>query len=193
VTRGIISTEEQAVQVQSISTGRLLDLRILQTDASINDGDSGGPLLNTRGEVIGIITFSATVMLFDDSALAEGIGHSISSNAVQPVLYDLANRLRPAIGIVGRDLSAARAEALGIPVIGADVDRVMAGGAADQAGIRAGDVITGFNDRPVLDMDQLRAEIAQLRPGDVVEVRILRDGEAMILEVKLLPMEFDTF
>jgi serine protease Do len=189
VTRGIISTEEQFMQIPR--GPRMMELYLIQTDASINYGDSGGPLLNARGEVIGII--DASITFADTSALVEGIGHCVSSNTVQRLLYQLINRLRPAIGISGRDLPSQRAEELGIPDIGVEVDRTMEGGAAEKAGILGGDIITGFNGRPVLDMDQLRAEIAQLHPGDVVEVRILRDGEAMVLELTLQAMIFDTF
>ena len=198
VTRGIVSAEEQIVRIPALSDRRppdrrrMLDLYTIQTDASINYGDSGGPLINTRGEVIGVIV-NVSALLFGENSLAEGIGHSISSNHVQPVLYDLANRLRPAIGIVGVDLSGARAVELGIPDIGVYIDRVMVGFAAYLGGMLSGDVITGFNDRPVLDMDQLQAEIAKMRPGDIVEVRILRDGEAMVLELELQPRIFDTF
>ncbi|MCL2202629.1 MAG: S1C family serine protease [Defluviitaleaceae bacterium] len=192
-TRGIISTEEQIVETDIPGFRRRLELYVLQTDASINYGDSGGPLLNTRGEVVGIINNRVSLLIFDDNTLAEGIGHSVASNTVQPLLYLLINRLRPAIGIMGDDLRAPRADALGIPDIGVDVDEVMANGAAAQAGVLAGDVITGFNGQPVLDMDHLRAEIAMLHPGDTVEVRIWRDGEALMLELTLLPMVFDRF
>ncbi|MCL2499076.1 MAG: S1C family serine protease [Defluviitaleaceae bacterium] len=192
VTRGIISTEEQFVQIPG-SGGRTLDVYLIQTDASINYGDSGGPLLNARGEVIGIIDASLTFV--DPNASVEGIGHSISANTVRPLLYQLINRLRPAIGIEGRSLSdfPERAVELGIPDIGVHVERVMSGGAADQAGIRAYDVITAFNGEPVLDFDSLRAEITRLRPGDVVEVRVLRDGAVVELELTLQAMVFDTF
>jgi len=190
-TRGVVSTEEHVVTVWGRALGRYLDIFTLQTDASINYGDSGGPLLNARGEVIGII--DASIMLFDAGAQAEGIGHSIASNTVQPALYELVNRMRPAIGIVGGDLSAAQAEALGIPHAGAFVRDVMQNGAAQNAGLQAGDIITGFNDLPVLDFHQMRLEVAALRPGDVVEMRILRDGVVLVLEVTLLPMEFDRF
>ncbi|MCL2604926.1 MAG: S1C family serine protease [Defluviitaleaceae bacterium] len=190
VTRGIISTEEQFVQVPR-GNGRTLDVHLIQTDASINYGDSGGPLLNARGEVIGIIDASLTFA--DSNTLVEGIGHSISSNTVQPLLYQLINRLRPGIGIEGWDLSAARAYELGIPDIGVHVDRVMPGRSADLAGMQADDIITAFNGEPVLDFDSLRAIIAQLRPGDVVEVRVLRDGAAVELELTLQAMVFDTF
>jgi len=190
-TQGVISTEEHVITVRARTFARYLDIYTLQTDASINDGDSGGPLLNMRGEVIGII--DASIMIFDAGAQAEGIGHSIASNTVKPALYELVNRMRPAIGIMGSDLSAAQAEALGIPHAGAWVQDVMQPGAAFNAGLQSGDVITGFNGQPVLDFHEMRLEVAALRPGDVVEIRILRDGEVITLEVTLLPMVFDRF
>jgi len=188
-TRGVVSTEERTVPIRT-RANQYKDIYTLQTDASINSGDSGGPLLNARGEVIGII--DASINLFDANAQAEGIGHSIASNTVGPALYELINRRRPAIGILGETVSPAQAESLGIPQAGVYVSLVMAG-AAYNAGIQAGDVITGFNGAPVLDMDQLRADIAALTPGDTVEVRIFREGNTLVLEMVLLPMVFERF
>ncbi|MCL2188826.1 MAG: S1C family serine protease [Defluviitaleaceae bacterium] len=193
VTRGIISTEEQLIQIPSHVIGRTLDVYVIQTDASINDGDSGGPLINTRGEVIGIINANVSFVIFDTGAMAEGIGYSIASNTVQEMVYLLVNRLRPAIGITGTRISDAQAERWDIPRAGVYVSRVMANGAAEAAGVQDGDIITGFNGQPVIDMDQLRADISVLRPGDVVEVRILRNGNPLVLEMTLQPMIFDTF
>ncbi|MCL2363884.1 MAG: S1C family serine protease [Defluviitaleaceae bacterium] len=190
-TRGVISTEEHVITVWGRNLGRYIDIYTLQTDASINYGDSGGPLLNARGEVIGII--DASIMIFDMGAQAEGIGHSIASNTVQPALYEIVNRMRPAIGIQGGDVPAMLAEALGIPQMGALVSHVTQNGAAQRAGVQPGDIITGFNELPVLDFNQMRMEVATLRPGDTVEMRILRDGEVLVLEVTLLPMQFDRF
>jgi S1-C subfamily serine protease len=93
---------------------------------------------------------------------------------------------------LGETISTAMAESLGIPQAGVYVSIVMAG-AAMNAGVQAGDVITGFNGMPVLDMDQLRADIAALVPGDAVEVRVFRGGDTVVLEMVLLPMVFDRF
>ena len=193
VTRGVISTEEHIIQVPARTARRYLDLYNLQTDASINTGDSGGALVNARGEVVGII--DASINLFGANAQAEGISHSLSSNMVVPALHELVNHLRPAIGIEGRDLSEMPhvAAELGIPEMGVYIARVMANGAAEQAGIQVSDVVTSFNGSPVLDMQQLRVDISQLRPGDVVEMRIIRRGEPLVIYVELLAMVFDRF
>ena len=176
VTRGIISTEKQELVFPDYT------LTVLQTDAAINYGNSGGPLINLRGEVIGINIDRAS-MIFGPTS--EGIGYSIASNVAFPTLMDLINPTRPALNIYGQTVNEQWAEALGIPAMGVMVVSVMPGGAAEAAGIRQGDIITAFDGEPVFTMEELQDAIRRRQIDDIVEVRILRDGEVITLEAQL--------
>lgn len=189
VTRGVISASEKSVALPV--TGHVLTL--LQTDAAINHGNSGGPLINTRGEVIGININRASSIVFG-MAPVEGIGYSISSNIVAPRLEDIIMGRRPALGITGSNVPNEMAAELNIPPIGVYVSTVVEGRAAYRGGIQAEDIITGFNGMPVLNWTQLVYAIRSARIGDVVEVRVLRYGNtAITLYVELDVMIVDNF
>jgi S1-C subfamily serine protease len=176
--------------------GREYPIPLLQTDAAINYGNSGGPLINTRGEIVGINMNRATRLMTDPS-LAEGMGYSISSNVAAPILHEIiANYRAPAIGITGYSLAddpENRAELWGIPALGVVVRDVQQGRAAYNAGVRPGDVITSFGGQPIFDMDQLIAAIRAREIGEIVEMRILRGGSVPItvhVELAVMIREF---
>ena len=177
VTRGIISAGKQEISFFGYT------LTVLQTDAAINYGNSGGPLINLRGEVIGINIDRASRLF--ESASVEGIGYSIASNVALPIMEDLINPTRPALNIYGRTLDEQTAAYLGIPAMGVFVISAMSGGAAEAAGIVAGDIITAFGGEPVFTMEELQAAIRAREIGDIVEVRVLRDGELLALSAQL--------
>jgi serine protease Do len=187
-TRGIVSAKERTITIE----GRTLTM--LQTDAAINRGNSGGPLINTRGEVIGINTakFSSQGLM---SPMVEGMGYSISSNIAKPILFDLVNRTsRPALGIYGGTVTEETAEELGIPPMGVFISAIIRGSGAETAGLQRTDIVTGFNGRPIFTMDQLIAEIRQCQVGDTVALNILRDGtDALTVNVTLGEMAVDNF
>jgi len=175
VTRGIVSAGKQEIVFPEYT------LTVLQTDAAINYGSSGGPLINMRGEVIGI-NIDRAIMLF--GAAVEGIGYSIASNVVEPFLDALVSPTRPGLGIMGRTVSEELALEFNIPPMGVQVVTVFPGGAAEAAGIQPYDVITAFGGEPIFIMEELQYAIRQQQIDDVVEVRILRDGTTPItLEV----------
>jgi len=175
VTRGVISSAEQTVILPT--GGHTLPL--LQTDAAINYGNSGGPLINTRGEVIGINFDRASSLIFGMTNV-EGMGFSISSNIIAPILDDLVNGRRPALGIRGQTITEENAARLGIPAIGVYVSEVMPGRAADRGGMMDADVITGFNGLHVFHWQDLVYAIRSSRIGEEVEVRVLRYGTTAI-------------
>ena len=178
VTRGIISAGKQQIHLPDGS-----NFTVLQTDAAINYGNSGGPLINLSGEVIGINIDRATDRF--GMAQIEGIGYSIVADLVVPRLNELISPSRPGLGIVARTLPDTVAAYYGIPAMGVLIIEVMAGGAAESAGIRPGDIITAFGGESVFDMDELLDAIAQRQIGDTVEVRVLRDGDLIVIDVEL--------
>ena len=179
-TLGIISAKEKDILID-IDRGRTLT--VLQTDAAINFGNSGGPLVNIRGEVIGINTAKLTNFFYG----VEGIGYSISSNVARPILEELMDaKPRPFLGIDTRPVTEELADLYGIPAIGVFVNDVIPGTGADKAGILRTDIITGFNGSPIFDYENLIAEIQKCEVGDVVEIKLLRDGNNPVtLEVTL--------
>lgn len=189
VTRGIISAQEQTVVLPT--GGHTLSL--LQTDAAINYGNSGGPLINTRGEVIGINFDQASHLIFDRSTNVEGMSFSISSNIVAPILDELVSGQRPALGIMGGTISDSMAYQLGIPSIGVYVSSVLPDRAAYRGGMQESDIITGFNGMQVFNWAQLVYAIRFSTIGEEVEVRVLRNNEAITLYVELDVMVVDSF
>ena len=184
-TSGIISAEEREIEIRGRS------FKVLQTDAAINPGSSGGPLVNKQGQVIGINSF----IISTDHYAIEGVGFSIPTNVAMPAIEEIMNASpRPFLGIFGHDVSEEMAAQLNIPPMGVFIDRVIMGSSAYNAGIVRTDIITSFNGRAVFDMDQLVEEIRRRNIGDTVEITILRDGqEQMTLQATLGSDNNDTF
>ncbi|MDR1664556.1 MAG: trypsin-like peptidase domain-containing protein [Clostridiales bacterium] len=180
-TQGIVSAKEKTIPLEN------RQLTVLQTDAAINLGNSGGPLINTRGEVIGINTAKLSSDLFSLYPV-EGVGYSISSNVAKPILEGLINSAgpKPILGITGGTMTEEIASQFNIPAIGVFVSSVNQGSGAEKAGIVRTDIITSFNGSAVFTIDQLIAEVQKCSIGDTVEVKIIRDGTTSItLKVKL--------
>ncbi len=177
VTTGIIS----GISRQIVVSGHKMDL--IQTSAAINSGNSGGALVGPSGEVIGI-----NVAKTRDT---EGIGFAIPINQVKLVVAELMqNGLveRPGLGIMGIEISQMGANVYGLP-IGIYIQSVIKGGSADLAGIQPEDVLVQFEGTNISTMVQLKALIAEKRVGDIVEVKIVRNGEpkTIKLELKVMP------
>jgi serine protease Do len=153
----------------------------IQTDAAITLGNSGGPLINTRGEVIGI---NAAV-----SSRASNIGFAVPISAVSAILPDLRARGRVSrgyIGVVARDIDADLHQAMHLSVDrGAIVQDVISDSPAERAGIKPYDVVTSFGGRAVSNDADLMRAIASGTPGGTAAVELARDGRALTLTVKL--------
>ena len=153
----------------------------IQTDAAINFGNSGGPLINARGEVIGI---NSAI-----SRQASSIGFAIPINQAREILPQLIAHGRVSRGYLGvalRDLDPDLQESLSLePASGAVVQDVTAGSPGERAGLRAYDLITAVDGHAVSSNDQLIREIAARPPGAAVEVHYVRDGRPRSLTVKL--------
>ena len=195
LTTGVVSSLGRTVQT---GENTFIDDAI-QTDAAINRGNSGGPLLDSRGEVIGINS-----AIYAPTGPTAGIGFAIPINTARRVADDLITRgrvRRATLGAEGRALWPGLAEALGLPVEqGILIERVEAGGAAAQGGIRGGtrtmiagmqelrvggDVLIAVNAKPVTGQSDLNLLLNRLQPGETATLTIVRDGKKMDVPVKL--------
>ena len=172
------------VGVVSYLGRKLFDLSLdnyIQTDAAINFGNSGGPLINSRGEVIGINSAM--------SSRASNIGFAVPINGASSILPQLRAQGRVSRGYIGvglRDVDESVQAALGLTVsVGAFVQDVSGASPAERAGIKPYDVIVSLDGKPVEDGDSLINEISVRVPGTSVPLRLLRDGREMNLTVKL--------
>ncbi|RLV08385.1 signal protein PDZ [Streptomyces griseocarneus] len=177
VTQGIVSAVGRTVSEGSSGGGTGATIsNMVQTSAAINPGNSGGALVNLSGQVIGIPTLAATDPELGNGA-APGIGFAIPASTVHTVAGQIiksgkvTNSGRAALGITARTVVGDNFAPAGVAVVS-----VTQGGAADKAGIRAGDVITGLNDTAITTMQSLTEALAGLKPGDRAKVTYLRDG-----------------
>ncbi|EFA6621477.1 serine endoprotease DegQ [Escherichia albertii] len=156
----------------------------IQTDASINRGNSGGALLNLNGELIGINT-----AILAPVGGSVGIGFAIPSNMARTLaqqLIDFGEIKRGLLGIKGTEMSADIAKAFNIDVQrGAFVSEVLPGSGSAKAGIKAGDIITSLNGKPLNSFAELRSRIATTEPGTKVKLGLLRNGKPLEVEVTL--------
>jgi serine protease Do len=178
VTAGIISAKNRTIEPGA--SGQFQ--HFLQTDAAINPGNSGGPLLDMNGNVIGVNT-----AIYTQSAGYQGIGFAMPSNTVVSVYNDLISPthkvVRGSIGIQFREgLSDAVNRVYGFKS-GVLVQQVQQSGPADKAGLKAGDIITSVDGRPIKDGTDLVNDIAQRRPGTTAEIGYLRNGKPMTTTV----------
>ncbi len=176
VTAGIISGLNRTVSIGDDS------IKLIQTDAAINPGNSGGALVNSEGKVIGINTIK-----FAETRV-EGMGFAIPINEAKPIIEDLINNkkvLRPYLGIQGITISKEEAEEYKLTQ-GVYVRVVIPGSGADAAGVRRGDIITKIDDKKVLTIEDLIAEIQKHKVGETVKIEVYNQGnEYKTLTVKL--------
>ncbi len=177
VTSGIISARSR-----NINAGPFDDF--LQTDAAINRGNSGGPMFNLDGDVIGVNT-----AIFSPSGGNVGIGFAIPSALAKPILDQLREYGRPHRGWLGvkiQHVTDEIANSLGLDkAYGALVLELTPDSPADNAGIESGDVILSFNGRDVEEMRQLPRMVAETPVGETVSVQVLRKGKRKTIRLKL--------
>lgn len=181
VTAGIVSARGR-----DIGAGPYDDY--IQTDASINRGNSGGPLFDMDGEVIGINT-----AIFSQTGGSVGIGFAISSNLANKVvnqLIEYGRTRRGWLGVYIQEVTDEIAESLGLDeAVGALVSNITAGGPADEAKLEAGDVILSFNGQKIERMRDLPRIVAETDVDTTVDVEIVRNNKRMTLKVKLGELE----
>ncbi len=179
VTAGIISARNR-----DISAGSYDDF--IQTDAAINKGNSGGPLFNLRGEVIGVNT---AIISPGEAGGSVGVGFSVPANFAKVVigqLREFGQTRRGTMGLTARSVDQAIAEAYGLPSPqGAIVTSVVKGGAAEAAGLRQGDLITALNNQQIRESRDLFRIMGVTQVGTQVSVRYLRNGRQATATVKL--------
>ena len=179
VTMGIVSAKGRAT---GLGDGSYEDF--LQTDAPINQGNSGGALVNTAGELIGINS-----QILSPSGGSIGIGFAVPSNMAKNVMDQLVTNGRVRRGLLGVTVQGVTndlAAGLGLnKAEGALVSGVTPGGAADKAGLKRGDVIMSYQGRAVVDTNAFRNEIAATTPGTTITLGVLRDGKTSEVKATL--------
>lgn len=182
VTDGIISAINRNVELSDSSTSGKKTMTLLQTNATINKGNSGGPLINSKGQVIGINTLKLT-------SEYEGIGFAIPINGATPIIGQLIEygkvTERPendfvsgegVIGISGSNISASESEYYDIPQ-GVLVVQITKDGSAAKAGLRRGDIITAYNGKEVKTITELNELKSANKAGDEVTITVYRDSD----------------
>lgn len=175
LTAGFISAKDRSMKSDQSGV-------YIQTDAAINPGNSGGALVNSSGELIGINTAKIA-----DSTV-EGMGFAIPINVAMPIVKELIDNgsvARPFIGIAGREISDQDASLYDIPM-GVMIVDVFENSPAEKAGLRRTDLVIGIDDKKVFKMADITELIKTKKPGDTIELTIIREGkERMAVKVVL--------
>ena len=184
ITFGIISATKREVTIDNYTN------TYFQTDAAINFGNSGGPLINLSGEVVGMNSAKTITAGYDDlgnAVSAEGIGFALPINQVKKIMEVLITKgyvERPGIGVTVSTIDQAMADELGVPA-GARVESVVKNRPADVAGILAGDIIVEADGTTITSHQQLVGIVLSQMVGDELKVKIYRDGEYLDLTIVL--------
>ncbi|MBA2529942.1 MAG: trypsin-like peptidase domain-containing protein, partial [Euzebyales bacterium] len=182
VTAGVVSAVNRPI---SVGDGIRLP-NVIQTDAPINPGNSGGALVGADGRLIGI----NSAILTAGSPANAGVGFAIPSNTAVDIANELISSgevVYPFLGVQGQDVGTAAAARLGVER-GAVVERVQLGTPAEEAGLRADDVITEVDDRAIESMDDLIIAIRQADIGDTVAITYIREERERTTDVTLVEM-----
>lgn len=162
-------------------------MTLIQTDAAINSGNSGGPLINKCGQVIGINSSKMSSTYYSEASI-EGIGFAIPSNEVSAIVDDIMKygyvTGKPQIGISCQDVTETISSMYNIPM-GVYVTAVSDDSAAEQAGLRTGDVITAVDGVEVRTSEELNAQKNLHSAGDKIEITFIRNGEEQTVDITL--------
>ena len=184
VTRGIISALNRP---NPDASDRRKPGEFIQTDAAINPGNSGGALVDARGELIGINTF-----LISGNGSFSGMGFAIPAQIVQPTVETLIKDGKVSHGYIGigiSDITPDNAKFFQMKdASGAVVTQVDPNSPGGKAGLRTGDVIAELNGQPITDAGQLQMQVGQKRPGETIQLEVLREGKTTTIPVTLEAM-----
>lgn len=183
VTAGIISATDRTLTVEDRT------MNLIQTDASINSGNSGGPLINAYGQVIGITSAKVS------SSVGEGLGFAIPIDEALPIVEDLMKNGyvtgRPSLGISGTDITSAYSSYYGIPQ-GFLVKSVTKGSGSEKAGIQENDIVIGINGTVISNISELNEIKNKCKVGDTVQLTIYRNKKMINVDVVLGESTEDT-
>ncbi|OIQ21007.1 MAG: serine protease [Flavobacterium sp. MedPE-SWcel] len=185
VTAGIVSAKARNLSKNNIQS-------FIQTDAAVNPGNSGGALVNTSGQLIGINT-----MISSTTGSYVGYSFAVPSNIARKIIEDImeyGNVQRGVLGVQGGELNSYVSKELGISETqGFYVNGITENSGADKAGIKKGDIITSIDNKPIRGFSDINASIATKRPNDVIKVGINRDGDKLNLSVRLTKNEIYSY
>lgn len=190
VTAGIISAKGRNINILegNQEKNQFPIESFIQTDAAVNPGNSGGALVNTNGELIGINTAIAS-----NNGAYQGYAFAIPVNIVKKVVSDLVEFgavQRAYMGVEIRDIDADFAQKKNIQQLsGAYINGLNQGGAAENAGVKIGDIITKVGDNQVRSVSELQEQISKYRPGDKVDITVLRNEKEVTMPVTLKNIE----
>ncbi len=177
LTAGLISARDRQI---TLSSGTTMDL--IQTDAAINSGNSGGALFNMHGEVVGVT--NAKYSSSSSGASIDNIGFAIPINTVRPIVESIIEKgyvSKPYIGVTATNVSS-ESQLYGLPK-GAAVRSVVEDGPAEKAGIQAGDIITKVNDTEIAGSSELVSLIRKTSVGDTLALTVYRQGQTLEMNV----------
>ena len=193
VTTGIVSALDRQITINDQT------MRLIQTDTAINAGNSGGPLINQFGQVIGINSMKLSSSYSSSTATIEGLGFAIPIDDAKKIIDDLTKygyvTGRPQLGITYRDLSKSGSSpyqggsegSSGVQVVG-----VNEGGPADKAGIRAGDIIVGADGELISSVEDLKKVIKDHDAGDKIRLTVVRNRNYYDVDVTLEDLKPDS-
>jgi len=190
VTVGVVSAVGRTDPQLRPVNGR--DLEMIQTDAAINRGNSGGPLLNIRGEVVGINT-----AIVSEQGGNIGIGFAVPINTVKEILPGLRNgkviRGRIGVSVSPAVMSEADAKEYGLSKPGgAIIVDITKGGPADDAGMKPDDIVVSFGGKPVMRSEDLIGLVTRTTPGTTVPTKVMRGGKEVTLNIKVEELDLAT-
>ena len=190
LTSGYVSALDRPL---TMSSGNIMSM--IQTDTAINNGNSGGPLFNIYGEVVGITTAKLSNNTNSSEATIEGLGFAIPINDVKGMITDIIENGyvtgKAFMGITPAEVSDEAVERYGISD-GVYVDGVSDGSAADKAGIREGDIITALGDTAITSYNDLKLALREYRAGETASVTLDRDGQTLTVTITFDAVEEDT-
>ena len=180
-TGGYVSAKDRSV---TMSDGTVMNM--LQTDTAINSGNSGGPLFNEYGQVIGIVSAKLSSSSSSEASV-EGLGFAIPINDVKDMVTSIMENGyvtgKPNVGILMNDVNEA-AQRYGVPA-GSEVMAILEGSGADKGGLQVGDIITAVNGETVENSDALKAAVQNCKAGEQVTFTVYRDGDTLDVTVTL--------
>jgi len=172
---------DEGGQPQGQGSG-LISIPVIQTDAAINPGNSGGALLDAEGRLIGINVAILSAGGASGEAGNIGVGFAVPSNLAERIAKELIENGEASHGLLGATVTSAEADGQS-DTVGALISEVSAGGAAEAAGLQAGDVVTRFNDVLITDQTDLTAQVRALAGGSTAQITFTRNGESSTVEV----------